>query len=76
MAWLEKVGFNSNSIDMNTKSLIFKAYVRPIVQYGCDCICLTKNDISNLNRLKVQASGLHKPQNWLGETIFFLILLG
>jgi hypothetical protein len=21
----------------------------------------------------MQASGLHKPQNWLGETIFFLI---
>jgi hypothetical protein len=74
LAWLEKVGFNSNSIDMNTKSLIFKAYIRPIV------LCLTKNDISNLNRLegnvmKVQASGLHKPQNWLGETIFFLIAL-
>ncbi len=23
-----------------------------IIQYGCDCLCLTKNDIVNLNRLE------------------------
>jgi len=48
---LEKIGFNTKSIGTNTESLIFKAYIRPIIQYECDCLCLTKNDIINLNTL-------------------------
>jgi hypothetical protein len=52
MALLERIGFNTKSTDVNTKSLIFKSFIRPIIQYGCDSLCLTSNDIINLNRLE------------------------
>jgi len=49
---LEQVGFNNKSIKARTKSLLFNAYLRPVINYGADVLQLTANDVRTISKLE------------------------
>jgi len=49
---LEQVGFNTSSIKPHTKSILFKSFIRPVINYGSDVLLLTSNDLKTIKSLE------------------------
>ena len=52
IAMLENIGINKQSLSSQTKSFIFKCYIRPLIQYGVDTFVLNETDIGRIKMLE------------------------